>query len=267
MLEVIAVKKLSEVCKIMGVTRRTLQEYDKMGLIKPSSKTEAGYWLYDDASIQKLILIQIFVEGGYERKNIKELLASPSLDLISEFDHLIEALEKKRQRIDGMINTLKNLRLTANLPESTLRAISKLDVTRVYKDKSFASYLNESIERAASYSEEDIQDAERYTPLFYNIIAIGCDMQVPFETDGVQRAVLEVYKTLNRLYAEDSSLSDKEIDVYEFASQMEEILTDADTVKMVETQCGTGSAKYIMDAIRLFTESRAPHTADQKEEG
>ena len=57
-------KKLSEVCKIVGVTRRTLQEYDKIGLLKPTSKTESGYWLYDDTAIQTLILIQIFVEGG-----------------------------------------------------------------------------------------------------------------------------------------------------------------------------------------------------------
>lgn len=41
-------KKLSEVCKIVGVTRRTLQEYDKIYLLHPSAKTEAGYWLYDE---------------------------------------------------------------------------------------------------------------------------------------------------------------------------------------------------------------------------
>ena len=48
-------KRLSEVCKLVGVTRRTLQEYDKVELLKPTSKTEAGYWLYDEAAIQRLI--------------------------------------------------------------------------------------------------------------------------------------------------------------------------------------------------------------------
>ena len=33
-------KRLSEVCKIVGVTRRTLQEYDKVGLLHRSGKTE-----------------------------------------------------------------------------------------------------------------------------------------------------------------------------------------------------------------------------------
>lgn len=34
--------KLSEVCRKIGVTRRTLQGYNELGLVKPSAKTEAG---------------------------------------------------------------------------------------------------------------------------------------------------------------------------------------------------------------------------------
>ena len=67
-------KKLSEVCKTVGVTRRTLQEYDKIGLFSPTSKTDNGYWLYDDDAIKKLVLIQVFIEAGYERKKIKAIL-------------------------------------------------------------------------------------------------------------------------------------------------------------------------------------------------
>ena len=81
-------KRLSEVCKIVGVTRRTLQEYDKVGLLKPTSTTEGGYWLYDDAAIQKLILIQIFVEVGYERKTIKALFIVVQLSR-QKFKHFI----------------------------------------------------------------------------------------------------------------------------------------------------------------------------------
>jgi DNA-binding transcriptional MerR regulator len=125
------VKKLSEVCKIVGVTRRTLQEYDKVGLLHPSDKTEAGYWLYDENAIKQLIAIQVFIECGYERKKIKSILEMPSLDLLSEFDKLITALEEKRKRIDGMINTVKTLQITAKLPLSTLLAIQRMDVGNI----------------------------------------------------------------------------------------------------------------------------------------
>ena len=85
-------KRLSEVCKIVGVTRRTLQEYDRIGLLSPTSTTEGGYWLYDDAAIQKLILIKIFVKCDYERKTIKAILESSTVNMFDEFNHLIELI-------------------------------------------------------------------------------------------------------------------------------------------------------------------------------
>ena len=36
-------RKISEVSRIVGVSRRTLQGFDEIGLLKPSTKTEAGY--------------------------------------------------------------------------------------------------------------------------------------------------------------------------------------------------------------------------------
>lgn len=130
-------KKLSEVCKIVGVTRWTLQEYDKIGLLHPSDKTKSGYWLYDENSIQQLIAIQVFVECGYERKKIKSILEMPSLDLLGEFDKLIVTLEEKKKRIDGMINIVKTLQITAKLPLSTLLAMQRMDVSNIYSEKSF----------------------------------------------------------------------------------------------------------------------------------
>ncbi len=35
--------KLSEVTKLVGVSRKALQEYDKMDLVHPTTTTEGGY--------------------------------------------------------------------------------------------------------------------------------------------------------------------------------------------------------------------------------
>ena len=40
---------VNEVSKLTGVSIRTLQYYDKIGLLHPAEYTEAGYRLYDDA--------------------------------------------------------------------------------------------------------------------------------------------------------------------------------------------------------------------------
>lgn len=265
-------KKLSEVCKIVGVTRMTLQEYDKIGLLKPTSKTESGYWLYDDTAIQTLILIQIFVEGGYERKAIKSLLESHTLDMIEEFDHLIGTLEEKRKRIDGMINTIRTLKITAKLPESTLRAMGNLDVTRIYKDKSFSSYLEDSIVHSAEYSEADNEGAELYMPFWYNLIAIGCFLGTPVDTKKVQITVEQAYKSMMEMVMADEEDSDEELTDEELAEAflegIQDMVSDPELQQMVDLQCGDGATEYIVRAVQLFsskkiTDSKARQKGDE----
>lgn len=47
-------KSVSQITKLTGVSARTLQYYDEIGLLKPSKKSSAGYRLYDDETLQKL---------------------------------------------------------------------------------------------------------------------------------------------------------------------------------------------------------------------
>ena len=47
-------KSISQVAKLTGVSIRTLQYYDEIGLLKPSKLTAAGYRMYDDNTLQIL---------------------------------------------------------------------------------------------------------------------------------------------------------------------------------------------------------------------
>ena len=51
---------VSEVSRLTGVSIRTLQYYDKIGLLHPSGHTEAGYRLYDDTALAALQQILLF---------------------------------------------------------------------------------------------------------------------------------------------------------------------------------------------------------------
>lgn len=93
----------------MGVTRRTLQEYDKMGLLSPTARNEAGHWMYDDAAIQTLMRIRILVEAGYKRKQIKEFLHMPASEMEREMDQVVEVLEERRKRLDEYLDYVKEL--------------------------------------------------------------------------------------------------------------------------------------------------------------
>ena len=62
---------VNEVSKLAGVSIRTLQYYDKIGLLHPTGYTDAGYRLYDDADLERLQHILLFRElDVYKRQNI-----------------------------------------------------------------------------------------------------------------------------------------------------------------------------------------------------
>lgn len=102
-------KSVSEVNKLTGVSARTLQYYDEIGLLKPSELTSAGYRLYDEEALQKLQQILFFKELGFTLKEIREFLNHPDYDKIAMFKKQKELLLLKRNRTDRLIQLLSRL--------------------------------------------------------------------------------------------------------------------------------------------------------------
>ncbi|WP_343215675.1 MerR family transcriptional regulator [Eubacterium sp. An11] len=55
-------KSISQVTRLTGISIRTLQYYDEIGLLKPSELTASGYRLYNDEALQTLQQILFFKE-------------------------------------------------------------------------------------------------------------------------------------------------------------------------------------------------------------
>ncbi|MCB8611710.1 MerR family transcriptional regulator, partial [Faecalibacillus faecis] len=58
----------------------TLHYYDEIGLLKPTSKSDAGYRLYDDKALETLQLILFFREFDIPLKEIKAVIKNPALE-------------------------------------------------------------------------------------------------------------------------------------------------------------------------------------------
>lgn len=102
-------KSISQVAKLTGVSIRTLQYYDEIGLLKPSELTAAGYRMYDDDALQTLQQILFFKELGFPLKEIKQILAKPDFDRIAAFKKQKELFLLKRGRLDRLIQLLEHL--------------------------------------------------------------------------------------------------------------------------------------------------------------
>ena len=58
-------RTISQIAELTGISTRTLQYYDEIGLLKPSRLTQSGYRFYDDEAMQKLQQILFFKELGF----------------------------------------------------------------------------------------------------------------------------------------------------------------------------------------------------------
>ena len=95
---------VNEVSKLTGVSIRTLQYYDKIGLLHPAKYTEAGYRLYDDAALETLQQILLFRELEFPLKDIKEIISSPDFDRSKALGQQIELLKLKKEHIENLID-------------------------------------------------------------------------------------------------------------------------------------------------------------------
>ena len=101
-------KTVNEVSKLTGVSIRTLQYYDKIGLLKPAEYTESGYRLYDDAALERLQQILLFRELEFPLKDIKDIVTRSDFDKRLALDQQIELLELKKEHIENTYKAIKN---------------------------------------------------------------------------------------------------------------------------------------------------------------
>ena len=69
---------INKIAQLAGVTLRTLRYYDKIGLLTPSTRTDAGYRLYSDEDVERLQQVLFFRELDFPLAKIEEILNNPA---------------------------------------------------------------------------------------------------------------------------------------------------------------------------------------------
>ena len=109
-------KTVKDVSKLTGVSVRTLHHYDEIGLLKPAKVTDAGYRLYDDASLCRLHAILLLKELQFPLKEIKEILDSPGFDPMKALQQQIKLLELQKQHLENLIAHARKIQKTGVIP-------------------------------------------------------------------------------------------------------------------------------------------------------
>lgn len=102
---------------LSGVTTRALRWYDKIGLLTPSGRTEGNYRLYGPAEVDRLQDILYYRALGVELAQVKRILDDPSYNRLAVLRSHLAALEAERERVQGLINSVKETILTQERDE------------------------------------------------------------------------------------------------------------------------------------------------------
>lgn len=139
-------RTVNEVSKLTGVSIRTLHYYDEIGLLFPTSITEAGYRLYDDTALERLQHIMLFRELEFPLKDIKEIVNGSNFDRNKALEQQIQLLTLKKEHIENLITFargiqgvgVKNMDFSAfdakKLDEYAAQAKASWGKTEAYKE-------------------------------------------------------------------------------------------------------------------------------------
>lgn len=102
-------RTVKEIAELTGISARTLHYYDEIGLLAPTSKTEAGYRLYDDKALETLQQILFFREFDIPLKEIKAVMENPNLDKNQILQMQRKMLVTKKERIERLIASIDDI--------------------------------------------------------------------------------------------------------------------------------------------------------------
>ena len=119
---------VKQVSSLTGVSIRTLQYYDEIGLLKPTQTTDAGYRLYDGAALEKLQQIMFFKELDFTLRDIKTIMDDPAFDKAAAFAKQRELIQLKRDRLSALLGLLDKL-----IKGEACMDFQEFDMSRYYR--------------------------------------------------------------------------------------------------------------------------------------
>ena len=236
---------VNEVSKLTGVSIRTLQYYDTIGLLKPCDYTESGYRLYDDTSLERLQQILLFKELEFPLKDIKTIIDAPNFDRNKALEQQIELLTLKKEHLENLIMFAKGIKGigvkymdfkafdTRKIDEYAKRAKEQWGETPEYKEYE---------EKAKNWTKEDEMKMEdEFMQIF---VELGTVKDLDPASDGVQALVkkLQDYITEHFYTCSDKILAG----LGKMYSGGGELTENIDKVG------GTGTAEFTDRAIEIY---------------
>ncbi len=236
-----------EVSALTGVSIRTLQYYDRIGLLRPAGRTDAGYRLYDDASMETLQQILLYRELEFPLKDIREMMCSPSFDREKALEQQIRLLEMRRERLEQLILHARSIKEKGE---------NSMDFT-AFDDGKIQEYARQA--RESWGGTEEFREYEQ-----------KAENRTGEETRQLAEGLMRIFEEFGTLRGEDPASPEVQQKVKKLQGYItEHYYTCSESVlrglgemyagggaftENIDRAGGEGTAGFVRDAIRIYTD-------------
>ncbi len=217
--------RAQEFAELAGVTVRTLHHYDRLGLLKPSYRSDAGYRLYSQRDLAQLEQIVVLKFLGLPLKSIGKLLKLEPARLPEVLERQHRVLTDKHRELDRTLEAIAAARAALkpdHEPDWTLitQIIRRIGMQNdsQWTSKYFSDEAQNTIEERKGLWSPELQEriSREWNELFRDVeAALDEDPAGPVAQDLVSRwkklvgeftgGNPEIQKGLNTMYSDSAN--------------------------------------------------------------
>ena len=211
---------VGEVAKKMGTTVRTLQYYDKEGLLSPSAESEGGRRLYTDKDLVTLHQILSLKSLGFSLDDIKSRLISleTPTDVATALTEQADSIREKIEQLTDSLTAIEQLKAEV-LQMQTVNFKAYADIIVNLQMKNGSYYLIKRFDdntldhiRNQFDRESGLDFMNRFNRLSDEIVQLQ-EENVPPESEKCQRIVKEYWGLIMEFTNGDISMLPKLMEI------------------------------------------------------
>ena len=211
---------VGEVAKKMGTTVRTLQYYDKEGLLSPSAESEGGRRLYTDKDLVTLHQILSLKSLGFSLDDIKSCLISleTPTDVATALTEQADSIREKIEQLTDSLTAIEQLK-TEVLQMRTVNFKKYADIIVNLQMKNGSYYLIKRFDddtldhiRNQFDRESGLDFMDRFNCLSDEIVQLQKENVLP-ESEKCQQAVEEYWGLIMEFTNGDMSMLPKLMEI------------------------------------------------------
>lgn len=211
---------VGEVAKKMGVTVRTLQYYDKEGMLSPSAESEGGRRLYTDKDLVTLHQIISLKSLGFSLDDIKGRLISleTPADIANALTEQADDIRQKIEQLKVSLSAIEQLKAEV-LQMQTVNFKKYADIIVNLQMENDSYYLIKRFDddtldhiRSQFDKESGLDFMDRFNRLSDEIIQLQKE-NVPPESEKCQQVVKEYWGLIMEFTNGDMSMLPKLMEV------------------------------------------------------